>query len=980
MESLILLGNIYTVMKRVLLTIVSTLLVITSFGQITKSGTLSVDETWSSGPIYVIGDLTVSSGVTLAITEGVEVYISQNVNIFIDGTLNALGSSASPVLFSADSDFDGHETGETWGHIYYRHGGTGNLSYGTINYCIFEYANPGTSSTDHGGAIKIGSNNVTISNSVFRYNQAGWGGAIFIGAKTIDPNSGTAIPITTSISNCYFDQNTAQNAGGAIYFWNYCGGTVNNSVFTENSVVVNTSSTRSGGAIASIQGGSPGIINCDFINNSSNNNPAGGDDIMFYTGSPHIANCVFWGSSDPFYTGNYSRGAFSYCASSATYPSSFGSGSAVTFTDCFNINTSNTASDGPNFTDPSSGDWTIAFISPLRDAGTTPSPTVPTDYVGNSRVGNYDIGAYEVTYSRWSGATSTSWGTSTNWAGGYYPGSPDATGDIIIPNGLSNYPTATAPTVNIGADKYFIVESQAKATVGSLTNNGTLRLESDSEGSASVIMGFYSRGFSGGTEEVQMYLSGGSSPANKWHYISIPMASFVRTPFSNVTLNFARYEENSLLGDGWIAYDGYHYDDGIVYPADAFTYLTLARGYNFYDNVDNTITFGGFINTSSVADISLEYSGAEPDNLDYGFNLLGNPFTSGLDWDAIVYVGGDVEGEINTSFPENTSTAIHFTQDDEQVSYVAGVLSSGGDFDGIIPPMQGFFLKTNTAGNTITLPNTARAHGGQTTLFKGNAKSAIPLIRLGIGQGSEIYNKTVVRFNEKADQGLDNYYDAYKMMKKQGRNYISTTVAGTEYSINGIPFPGEGASFEIPVTLTLAEEADFNITVTDLNNLDDYQFSIVDLSTNDTTELETATTLAFHAAAGDLNDRFVLIVTPRYIPDDGGDDGGDNGGDDDGDDGGDIPTAVHEVTAGKTDFTIYQSYNMINIIPAATGWDGTTARVTIINMTGQRIASHNGIGMQTGMVSSVDAPAAKGLYLVEILGSNSRYVGKVIIR
>ena len=71
---------------------------------------------------------------------------------------------------------------------------------------------------------------------------------------------------------------------------------------------------------------------------------------------------------------------------------------------------------------------------------------------------------------------------------------------------------------------------------------------------------------------------------------------------------------------------------------------------------------------------------------------------------------------------------------------------------------------------------------------------------------------------------------------------------------------------------------------------------------------------------------------------------------------------------------------MINIAPAASVWDGKTARVTIINMAGQRIASHNGIGLQTGIVSSVEAPATKGLYLVEIIADNKRYVGKVIIK
>jgi hypothetical protein len=132
----------------------------------------------------------------------------------------------------------------------------------------------------------------------------------------------------------------------------------------------------------------------------------------------------------------------------------------------------------------------------------------------------------------------------------------------------------------------------------------------------------------------------------------------------------------------------------------------------------------------------------------------------------------------------------------------------------------------------------------------------------------------------------------------------------------------------------------------------------VDLTTNDTTDLEAATTLSFHAAAEELNERFVLLVAPK-----------------------DFPTYTPEVTLPKTaDFTIYQSYNMININPESSNWDGTTARVSVINLAGQRVSSHNSIGIQSGSISQIEAPATKGLYLVEIIGNNRRYVGKVIIR
>jgi predicted outer membrane repeat protein len=936
------------------------------------TGTISSNITWDtttfpSGKVYVSGHLIVEHGYSLNIEGGMTIiFTASDSRILVDGTFNAVGSSGNEILFTADYDDDGNygESGERWGHLYYRHenlnqstGYNRAYSSGEINYCIFEYAiGPQTDimRSRYGGAMKIASINVSVSNSIFRNNTSGWGGAVLVGSKTSDPYGIYNLPITgINISNCYFHDNSSSYGGGAIYFWDLSGGKVSNCIFVEN-----TSSTgidadpppnsfQKGGAICSMSGGTSILTNNTFIKNTSNVEE--GNQIWFSSGASTARNCVFW--SDEYNPWTFGTINMYYCAYTGISPSGTN----------FAINTSNTASDGPNFTDPSSGDWTIQFISPLRDAGTTPSPTVPTDYAGNNRVGAYDIGAYEVPYSRWTGTTSTEWATSTNWSGGYYPGATGSTGDIIIPNGLTNYPTSTpAPSVTISADKYLILESNAKATMASLRNSGILRLESDSTGTASLIMGSYNNNSGAGTEEIELYLSGGSDPNNKWHFISIPIANFDHSPISDTTLNLARYDENSLLDAGWVAYDGYVYYTQTM-DGGAFSTLSIGKGYNYFYDRDVTYTLSGRLYTKTV-NIGLSYSGSTPGSKVYGFNLLGNPFSSGLDWDAIVYVDGDVEaGVLNDNYPDNTSAAVFFTKDDEQVTYVAGVLSTSDEFDGVIPPMQGFFVKTYSTGNTISLPQAARTHGVKTSLFKGNSRSTIPLIRLGIGKGTEVLDQTVVRFNQKALFGIDNFYDAVKLLKQEGRNYISTTIDTTEFSINGVPFPAEDECMEIPISLTLAEEADYNISVSNLQNLDDYELSIVDLATNDTTKITASTTLSFHAAAGELNERFVLLISPSS---------------------GDLPTYTPEIILPKAaaDFTIYQSYNMINIEPATGNWDGITTRVSVINLAGQRVATHNAIGIQSGSISQIEAPATKGFYLVEIIGNNRRYVGKVVIR
>ena len=140
------------------------------------------------------------------------------------------------------------ESGERWGHLYYRHenlnqstGYNRAYSSGEINYCIFEYAiGPQTDimRSRYGGAMKIASINVSVSNSIFRNNTSGWGGAVLVGSKTSDPYGIYNLPITgINISNCYFHDNSSSYGGGAIYFWDLSGGKVSNCIFVETQVV-----------------------------------------------------------------------------------------------------------------------------------------------------------------------------------------------------------------------------------------------------------------------------------------------------------------------------------------------------------------------------------------------------------------------------------------------------------------------------------------------------------------------------------------------------------------------------------------------------------------------------------------------------------------------------------------------------------------------------------------------------------------------
>jgi len=888
------------------------------------SGTLDGDATWS-GTVYIDGDITVDDEKLTISAGAIIIFLSESADLIITGTgqIEADGTSGNMIRFTSDDDDDGNygETGERWGHISFQSMGSAGAS--VISYCIIEYGRKaGAINTleSVGGGLQVDFNNITISDNIFRNNYAFFGGAVFVNAGK-----------NPSITNCYFLNNTAREAGGGLYVYNSSASVISNCIFEGNYADGTLASYYSGGAIqfgSSITNAK--VINSTFVNNTSDNT----GDAFFTLSGGTVTNSIFWGSNDQIGF-NSSGGTVNYSAIQGYSPGTH-------FNNCFDLNSSNTAPDGPNFVATDGSDWSIIFISPCRDAGTTPSPTVPNDYDGNPRIGPYDIGAYEVQYSRWTGGSNDkTWTSSGNWDGGV----PTTSSDIIIPTGLAlNYPiiATSPPDFEIGSGKIMILEPEAKATFGTLTNNGLLKLQADADSTASLILNTYS---GSGTEEIQLYLTGGGGENTyKWHYISTPVSSLSTDVFTGVTPNLAQYIESRPSYDlmaGWVTYAGIVYTGG---TGPTFNVLTPGKGYNFFDDVDNAFSFGGSFNTSNVV-MSLSFTDLPSM---HGFNLLGNPFSSGLDWNYIIS---------DASYPESTSKGLYFTRDNEQCTYIGGV-GVPEDVTGIIPPMQGFFTKTYAEDKTITLPTAARTHNTIHSRYKGT--TIIPLIRLKLTDETASYDETVVRFDELAKTSLDYDFDALKMFISKSKNQIYTSIDGKDYAINGQPFPLESslevpAVIEIPVIVNLTIAGNYKISATQLQGIDEtYDVTFIDNTTGFTADLKKAPELIFSSAAGTFKERFKLFVS--------------------------ISTGIEQPESSKSMFNIYPHNGMINIVPLADEWTRKSGSVNILDMTGKYIGNLENIEFQKNAIVQLQAPEIKGLYFVEIRSGVKRHVGKVVIK
>ncbi|HOU03567.1 MAG TPA: right-handed parallel beta-helix repeat-containing protein, partial [Bacteroidales bacterium] len=784
--------------------------------------------------------------------------------------------------------------------------------------------------SQYGGAIHADFSNLTISNCEISNNKAGWGGGIFI-------NSGK----NPLITNCTITNNTAVTSGGGIYTWFDTYSLILNSIITFNSA----GTGGGGGIFIGREAKNVRIINSIISNNYASDGY--GHNIRFQkninTEKPKFINSIIWQpvNSIVYIEGRANAADFENCA--ILTPN-------ITYTNSITLGLLNSAINGPNFTATDGSDWSLTANSPCINKGLDNSsdPDVPlTDFLGNPRYGTTDIGAYEFIFTlfTWQGddaSDPTLWNDPDNWDSGIVPSGIE---DIIIPSGLTNYPVGSAlQDYSIGSGKQMTIESGARLTLNNLTNNGTLKLNHNASGFASLILNSYTRGASG-TEEIQLFLSGGGSSFledYKWHYISSPVSSLSADVFTNATLDLAQFIESrpsTSLQQGWVAYDGYIYSTGGS-GGPTFSSLTPGQGYNFWDDSDNTFTFGGSFNTSDLT-MPLGYSGV-PATM-HGFNLLGNPFSSGLDWDDII------EG-VYFAYPANTSKSLYFTRNNTQCTYAAGV-GLPEDVNGIIPPMQGFFTKTSVTGNSITLPSAARTHDNIHPRYKGD--EPIPLVRLAIFENTVSNDETVVRFDEEAKSDLDNDFDAVKMFLSDTKTSIYTSLDGVDYAINGIPFPE--TSVEIPVVVNVTTTGMHKISTTQLQGLDNYYIYLKDILTATELNLKDTPDLSFSAPAGKISGRFILKISTT-------------------------PTGTEDPQVKPGQFIIYHGYDLINIQPLVDDWAGIPASVRLMDMSGKGITDMQNVEFQRNSMLQMQAPKAKGLYFVEIRSGVRRYVGKVVVK
>ncbi len=447
----------------------------------------------------------------------------------------------------------------------------------------------------------------------------------------------------------------------------------------------------------------------------------------------------------------------------------------------------------------------------------------------------------------WLGTNSTAWETAANWSENRVPA------DTIIIAEATNAPeinsTTTVEGLTIETNASLTVKPAAGLTVsGTLTNHADatgLVLQSDATGTATLI-----NSTAGVRATVQQYITGtgGNTPNGRGWYMS--------TPISDASSNiFGDFEDSGNSNGLWYYVEP---SQGYVEITTNSESLDVGTGYVLRTGTNETVEFAGTLNSDEQ---TLAVTRTGTGHAKRGFNLVGNPYPSYLDWDALYE---EFRESMRSSIWYRTSNANNdMVFDIYNASTQTGTKNNGKGtaVSGLIPPCQAVWVKVDAdpyasdGTNSVNLFFTPsmQSHGeSENGLKQAMVKE---LIRMEIVKESKS-DETVIVFHPGADRTFNSYDSEKQFVTAPGLPQLYTVAGTKKTAINGLSL--YDAPDEIPLGLILPEAGNFSLQVTEMSC--GIAYELYDKITRLSEPIYESYNYSFTSGAGDIPDRFVLQV------------------------------------------------------------------------------------------------------------------------
>jgi len=318
----------------------------------------------------------------------------------------------------------------------------------------------------------------------------------------------------------------------------------------------------------------------------------------------------------------------------------------------------------------------------------------------------------------WDGSESSEWATSGNWV------------QDVVP---SIYLNITIPDVSKGSAPVIGPTGTADCDDLTIESNASLTIQSTSGGTGSLIInGTLSNS---GSITSQCYLEGA---AQAWHMISGPAVVDISNNSWNPGDNDDFYAWKETSPGIWVNYKNTTASPTFaeVNGGDNFV---AAKGYLVaYEGSNPTKTFTGTLNAGDKT-FTLRNSGGKSWSYVTGWNLLGNPYSSSIDWSQVDHSGTSL-------FQDDYAYAYNPAKNEGAGGYEN---IDGGLANAYIPPHQGFFViaKQNSNGQNFTFNNSMQTHGNNSNIYKSTNEEDALKLRIS---GNNHYDETIIRLDEQS--------------------------------------------------------------------------------------------------------------------------------------------------------------------------------------------------------------------------------------
>ena len=334
------------------------------------------------------------------------------------------------------------------------------------------------------------------------------------------------------------------------------------------------------------------------------------------------------------------------------------------------------------------------------------------------------------------------------------------------------------------------------------------------------------------------------------------------------TTDAAHTSANVYVGDGYMMYfRGNNINNLTGSPSKTSSPYVAPENVTF--STTGNLNQGTFSVVSWTGTAGLMYTSTNAGNATVrGFNLVGNPYASSIDW--------------STFSNSNSSAAIYGLHVNPTI-YMLNPLTSNfdtynatthiatGSATNIIPSGQGFFVQANLASPTLTFTESAKTSaqvsGSNLLLGTPDAQSAYnSYLRMRLVTDTLNNDDIVIGFNSTSSTKFNGNEDA-QFMPGSGSAQSITALSSDSVSssVKWVPLPKSTVNQAIRLNVTARASGTYTLQRTDFKAIPQlYQVWLMDKYKKDSLDIRNNTTYAFDLSVSDTasygSNRFSVVV------------------------------------------------------------------------------------------------------------------------